>query len=89
MVRITKNFKKKTESKIKNEAPVSVLGCDPKCPYFPRSVGRTVDWVYDEKEPWIKRRAKPKRFICQYDGSVIYSWDKQPCSKKLDELAMR
>lgn len=66
----------------------SVLGCTPHCPYFPKSVGRIVDWVYDEKYPWIKRRAKPKKFVCQYDGSVIRSWDKHPCSKKLDELAI-
>lgn len=67
---------------------VSILGCSPQCPFFPKSVGRVVDWVYDEKIPWLKRRAKPKKFICQYDGSVIRSWDKHPCAKKLDELAI-
>ena len=45
---------------------VSILGCSPQCPFFPKSVGRVVDWVYDEKIPWLKRRAKPKKFICQY-----------------------
>lgn len=65
----------------------SVMGCTPSCPFFPHSVGRVVDWVYDEETPWIKRRAKPKKFICQYDGSVIKSWANQPCPKKLDELA--
>ena len=68
---------------------VSILGCSPQCPFFPKSVGRVVDWVYDEKIPWLKRRAKPKKFICQYDGSVIRSWDKHPCAKKLDELAIK
>lgn len=65
----------------------SVLGCTPHCPYFPKSVGRIVDWIYDEKYPWLKRRAKPKKFVCQYDGSVIRSWNTHPCAKKLDELA--
>jgi len=66
----------------------SILGCSPQCPFFPKSVGQVVDWVYDEKIPWLKRRAKQKKFICQYDGSVIRSWDKHPCAKKLDELAI-
>ena len=66
----------------------SIMGCAPSCPFFPRSVGRPIDWVYDDDCPWIKRRSKPKKFICQYDGSVIKSWTDQPCPKKLDELAV-
>lgn len=82
--------KKKTEvSDTKCPDPTqSIMGCTPSCPFFPRSVGRVVDWVYDEETPWIKRRAKPKKFICQYDGSIIKSWTNQPCPKKLDELAI-
>lgn len=87
---MNKNKTTKAKENQKSTAPVSstsILGCDPSCPFFPRSIGGVVNWVYDEKEPWIKRRAKPKKFVCQYDGSIIKCWDKQPCPKKIDELA--
>ena len=59
------------------------MQCSPQCSYFP-DVNCT-NWVYDEKDPSIKRRKEKKDYICGYDGHVITSWY-LPCPKKIDEI---
>ena len=59
------------------------MQCNPQCSYFP-DVNCT-NWVYDEKDPSIKRRKEKKDYICGYDGHVITSWY-LPCPKKIDEI---
>lgn len=59
------------------------MQCSPQCSYFP-DVNCT-NWVYDEKDPSIKRRKEKKDYICGYDGHVITSWY-LPCPKEIDEI---
>ena len=59
------------------------MQCSPQCSYFP-DVNCT-NWVYDEKDPSIKRRKEKKDYICGYDGHIITSWY-LPCPKKIAEI---
>ena len=59
------------------------MQCSPQFSYFP-DVNCT-NWVYDEKDPSIKRRKEKKDYICGYDGHIITSWY-LPCPKKIDEI---
>jgi len=62
----------------------NIFGCTPYCIYFPNS--ECVEWVYDEKNPYIKRRKDNKKFVCKYDGHVIVSWTDEICPKKVDRI---
>ena len=59
------------------------MQCVPQCSYFP-DVNCT-NWVYDEKDPSIKRRKEKKEYVCGYDVHVITNWY-LPCPKKIDEI---
>lgn len=65
-------------SKKKNKN--NVKKCHPDCPFFPDMSVESGEWVYDEKEPYIKRRKKQKVFKCIYDGHKI-DWN-LPCVRE-------
>lgn len=67
------NKKDKNDKNNNVSAECTCTTCQPKCPYFPNP--ETCEWVYDEKEPYIKRRKERTPFICNYDGHQILSWN--------------
>lgn len=61
------------------------MTCTPNCPYFP-ILENQIEWEYDSKIPYLKKRKHKKKFICGYDGHVIISWYEN-CPKNKTEKA--
>ena len=61
------------------------MNCNPLCPYFPNSES-SIDWEYDQKIPYLKRRKNQKNFICGYDGHIITSWYEDCPKNKAEKI---